>query len=154
MGNAILPPVLREAGAEDADLLISTAAMDATDLVGCRVAKQVFNVRKRIVRLRPTELTASEGLTGLDGFCADYVISPEESVTQAIVRLIEYPEALQVIEFGDGRLALVAARAYEHGKLTDCPVKDLQKHVPDIEARIVAIFRNDRPISLNGETRI
>lgn len=154
VGNAIQPSILRDAGAEDADLLIATAARDETNLVVCRIAKQCFNVPTRIVRLRSPEFANYPELTGTGGFCADYVISPEESVTQAIVKLIEYPEALQVIEFGAGKVALVAARAYEGGRLTGHTLMELGEHLREVDARIVAIFRNERAITPDGNTRI
>ncbi len=154
VGNAIHPSVLREAGADDADLLIAAAARDETNLVACRIAKQRFNVPTRIVRLRSTELADEVELTGADGFGADYVISPEESVTRAIVKLIEYPEALQVIEFGGGLVALVAARAYEGGRLTGRTIQELRQDLPDVDVRIVAIFRDERSILPDGATRI
>ena len=154
VGNAIYPSTLKEAGADDADLLIAAAALDETNLVACRVAKQVFNIPTRIVRLRSTELADHPELTGPDGFCADYVISPEESVTQAIVRLIQYPEALQVIELGEGKVALVAARAYDGGRLTGRTVMEMREHLGGIDSRIVAIFRGDRAITPDGDTRI
>ena len=154
VGNAIQPSILRAAGAQDADLLIATAARDETNLVACRIAKQCFNVPTRIVRLRSPEYANYPELTGGEGFCADYVISPEGSVTQAIVKLIEYPEALQVIEFGAGKVALVAARAYEGGRLTGHTLMELGEHLREVEARIVAIFRNERAITPDGNTRI
>ncbi len=154
VGNAIRPSVLREAGAKDADLLIAAAAHDETNLVVCRIAKQLFNVPTRIMRLRSPEIAGSEELTGPEGFCADYVISPEASVTDAIVRLIEYPEALQVIEFSDGKLAMVAARAYRGGRLTGRTIMELREHLGGVEARIVAIFRNEASIPIAGNTRI
>lgn len=154
VGNAIQPSILRSAGAQDADLLIATAARDETNLVVCRIAKQCFNVPTRIVRLRSPEFANYPELTGSEGFCADNVISPEGSVTQAIVKLIEYPEALQVIEFGAGKVALVAARAYEGGRLTGHTLMELGEHLREVEARIVAIFRNERAITPDGNTRI
>ncbi len=154
VGNAIHPSVLRDAGAEDADLLIAAAARDETNLVVCRVAKQRFNVPTRIIRLRSAEFAQHTELTGAEGFCADYIISPEESVTQAIVRLIEYPEALQVIELAEGKVALVAARAYEGGRLTGHTLMELREHLQGVDARIVAIFRNERSITPDGNTRI
>lgn len=153
-GNAIRPSILKEAGVNDADLVIAAAAADETNLVVCRIAKQLFNVPTRIMRLRSPEVAEREELTGPDGFCADYVISPEASVTDAIVRLIEYPEALQVIEFGDGKGALVAARAYRGGRLTGRIISELRDHLDGADVRIVAIFRNDESVTPDGSTRI
>jgi trk system potassium uptake protein TrkA len=44
VGNGIQPSVLRDAGIEDADMLIACAPLDETNLVACKVAHDVFNV--------------------------------------------------------------------------------------------------------------
>lgn len=153
-GNGTHPTVLQEAGIEDADMLIAAAAHDETNLVACRIAKQRFNVPTRIARVRAPEFADHPELTGEDGFCVDYVICPEQSVTDAITRLIEYPGALQVLEFGGGKLSLVVARAYEGGALVGRPIHELRTHLPGVDARVVAVYRNERSIVPYGDTTI
>ena len=111
VGNGIEPAVLAEAGAEDTDLLIACAAQDETNLVCCKVAQLVFNIPKRIARVRSNGFTLDERLTGPEGFGVDRIICPEESLTRYIGKLIEYPEAMQVREFAGGRACLVSVRA-------------------------------------------
>ena len=55
VGNGIQPSVLREAGAEDTDMLIACAPLDETNLVVCKLAHDVFNVPSTIARLRSPE---------------------------------------------------------------------------------------------------
>ena len=52
VGNAATPSVLRQAGAEDADMIIAVTQSDQTNLVACKLAQSVFNVPTRIARLR------------------------------------------------------------------------------------------------------
>jgi trk system potassium uptake protein TrkA len=70
------------------------------------------------------------------------------------VKLVEFPEALQVLDFADGKVSLVAVRAYAGGPLVGQPLKDMRKHMPRIDTRIVAIFRGDRSIVPDGDTVI
>lgn len=153
VGNGTHPAVLRAANIEDADMLIAAAAMDETNLVACRIAKQQFNVPLRIARVRSQEFVNHPEVTGDGGFCIDHVICPEQSVTQAMVLLVEHPEALQVIEFAEGKLSLVAVRA-DGGPLVGRPIEDMRKHIPNVDARIVAIFRNERSVIPEGRTLI
>ncbi|MCK7490988.1 MAG: NAD-binding protein [Comamonadaceae bacterium] len=99
VGNGIQPSVLREAGIEDADMLIACAPLDETNLVACKVAHDLFNVPTTIARVRSPEFADGSPLLGKSGFAVDQVICPEQSVTAYIRKLIEYPEALQVLEF-------------------------------------------------------
>lgn len=154
-GNGIHPTVLREAGIEDADLFIAAAARDETNLVACKIAKQFFNVPTCIARVRAPEFIDHPELTGsAEGFGVDYVICPEQSVTNAISKLIEYPEALQVLEFADGKVSLIAVRAYAGGPLVSCAIEDLKKHIPNVDARVVAIYRDARAVEPGGKTMI
>ncbi|WP_119157866.1 Trk system potassium transporter TrkA [Caldimonas tepidiphila] len=159
-GNGIQPSVLREAGAEDCDMLIACAPADETNLVACKIAHDVFNVPTTIARLRSPEFdTDSPLLSKTGGFAVDEVICPEESITTYIRKLIEYPEALQVLEFARGRISLIAVRAVGGGPLVRHTIAELPRLVPDVPMRIVAIYRqdelgNDRQIDCDGTTRI
>jgi trk system potassium uptake protein len=155
-GNGIQPSTLREAGIEDADLFIACAPLDETNLVACKVAHQMFNVPTTIARIRSPEFQEdSELATSREGFAVDQVICPEESVTRTIRKLIEYPEALQVLEFAEGVLSLVAVRAVAGGPLVQHALAEIPQLVPGAEMRIVAIYRQDNPIAeLSGTTRI
>ena len=153
-GNGTHPPVLEQAGAADADMLIATAARDETNLVACQLAARQFNVPTRIARIRAPEFQDHPEITGDGGFYVDHLICPEQTVTDYIWKLIQFPEALQVLEFADGRAGLVAVRSYAGGPLVSRPIRDLRAAHPNIDMRVVAVFRNDRSIRPDGDTLI
>lgn len=154
-GNGIQPSVLREAGIEDADMFISCAPADETNLVACKVAHDVFNVPTTIARLRSPEFVNGSALMDKSGFAVDQVICPEESVTRTIRKLIEYPEALQVLEFAHGLVSLIAVRAVAGGPLVQHSLAEIPQLVPGVDMRIVAIYRRDMAlVTLDGNTRI
>lgn len=154
VGSAAYPSVLTQAGIADADLLIAVTQSDESNLVACQIAARLFNVPRRIARLRAREFLDSEQVLGEDGFNVDLAICPEQIITDYIVKLVEFPEALQVLDFADGRVVLVAVRAYRGGPLVGHPVADIRAHVPSVEARIVAIFRHDKAVAPGGDTVI
>lgn len=155
VGNGIQPSVLREAGIEDADMVISCAPMDETNLVVCKVAHDLFNVPTTIARVRSPEFENGSELLGKTGFAVDQVICPEESVTRYVRKLVEYPEALQVLEFAHGLVSLIAVRAIAGGPLVQHSLAEIPSLVPGIDMRIVAIYRdNNALLQLDGSTRI
>jgi len=89
-----------------------------------------------------------------ENFAVDFAICPEQIVTDYIVKLIEFPEALQVLEFARGQVSLVAVRAFEGGPLVGHPIRELRRHIPQVDARIAAIYRKDAPIIPEGDTAI
>jgi trk system potassium uptake protein TrkA len=153
-GSASHPAVLEEAGIDDADLLIAVTQSDETNLVACKLAARMFNVPRRVARIRANAFLDSQKVLGADGFDVDLAICPEQVLTDYIVKLVEFPEALQVLDFADGKVSLVAVRAYQGGPMVGLPVKEIRAHIPNVDTRIVAIFRHDRAILPDGGTRI
>lgn len=153
-GNGIQPSVLRRAGAEDADMLIACAALDETNLVACKVAHDQFNIPTTIARLRSPEFPEGDALLGKAGFAVDQVICPEESVMRYIQQLIDYPEALQVLEFSQGRAHLIAVRAAPDSALVNHTIGEFRELFPAAEMRVVALYRQDAEIACEASTRI
>jgi len=155
VGNGIQPSVMQEAGIEDTDLLIACAPQDETNLVACKVAKHSFNVPTAIARVRSPEFVEGSALMARDGFAVDHLLCPEQTVTAYIRKLVEYPEALQVLEFAHGLVSLIAVRAVAGGPLVQHSLAEIPKLVPGADMRIVAIYRQDTVLPvLDGATRI
>ncbi len=151
-GNAASPSTLNQAGAGDADLLIAVTQSDQTNLCACRIAKSLFNLPTRIARVRSADFIEHPELFDETNFAVDFSICPEQIITDYIVKLIEFPEALQVLEFAGGLVSLVAVRAFAGGPLVGHPLSDLRRHLPGADARIAAIYRRDQPIIPHGNT--
>ena len=82
----------------------------------------------------------------------DVIIGPEQLVTKNIQQLIANPGALQVLDFAEGRVQLVAVRAYHGGPMVGQELQDIRQHMPKVDTRVAAIFRQDRPIIPEGST--
>src|SRR5690606_33167857 len=76
-GDGIQVAVLEAGGAADADLFVACSASDAANMVACKIARQLFNVPRRIARIRMPAFEDQPELMGDDGFCIDALISPE-----------------------------------------------------------------------------
>ena len=154
-GRASLPNVLRQAGADDADMLVAVTNSDETNMVACQVAYSLFHTPTKIARVRESAyLSRGNELFDNDAIPVDVLISPEQVVTNYIKRLIEHPGALQVIDFAEGKAQLVAVKAYYGGPLIGQQLRQLREHMPNVDTRVAAIFRRDRPITPRGDTVI
>jgi len=152
VGNASYPDVIERAGGRDADIIIALTNSDAINMVACQIAFTLFRTPTRIARIRARELMSREQLFGPDGIPVDVAISPSSLVTNYIEQLIRFPGALQVLDFADGRVRLVATRARGGGALVGHPLRELSEHIPNVESRVVAIFRGGRGIIPDGDT--
>jgi len=154
-GNGIQPSVLRRAGAEDADLFIACASLDETNLAACRVAKTVFGMPTTIARVRSDEFLEGAPLLGKEGgFGVDHVICPEESVMHYVHKLIEYPEALQILEFSQERAHLIAVRAAAGSLLVHHTIAEFKLLFPQAPMRVVAVYRQEEELPITSHTRV
>lgn len=151
-GNAAHPSVLERAGIADTDMLLAVTQSDEVNLVACKLAASLYNTPTRIARIRATDYLERTAIFNKENFCVDFSICPEQILTDYITKLIEFPEALQVLEFAEGLISLVAVRAFEGGPLVGNPISFLRSHMPQVDARVAAIFRHDRPIVPEGTT--
>lgn len=163
-GQASHPSILKQAGADDADMLVAVTLNDETNIVACKLAGTLFNIPTKIARIRALDYMKHPQLFDADHFGVDHVIAPEQEITDYLRRLIDYPEALQVVDFAGGRIRLVAVKA-QGGFMVGHALKHLREHmhlmfreVPgasaEIDARVAAIYRQDRAIFPEGDTVI
>ena len=149
------PDVLKKAGAEDADMLIAVTNSDESNMMACQVAYSLFKTPTKIARVRSEQyIIYQEQLFKHQDVPVDHLIAPEQLVTKAIKRLIDYPGALQVVEFAGGKASLVAVKAYYGGLLVGHALSALKQHIPNVDTRVAAIYRRGRPIRPLGTTII
>jgi len=154
LGHAAYPDVLERAGAKTADMVIALTNSDEVNMVACHVAHTLFGTPTKIARVRASEYIRSTKLFGEGQIPVDVTISPEQLVTRYIEQLIHFPGAFQVLDFANGRVRLVGARANRDGPLVGQQIKTLHEHIPGIETRIAAIYRGGEPIAPEGTTQI
>lgn len=153
-GHASHPEILRRAGAEDADMVIAVTNSDETNMVACQVAYTLFHTPTKIARVRSQKYLIYPELFSKNALPIDVFISPEQLVTDYIFRLIEHPGALQVLDFAERRVQLVAVKAYYGGLLVGHELRALRDHMPNIDTRVAAIYRRGRAIHPEGNTVI
>jgi len=151
-GSASHPDVLRRAGADDADMLIAVTPSDEVNMVACQVCYSLFRTPTKIARIRNASYLAREGFFTQDHMPIDVLINPEEVVTDNIRQLLEHPGALQVLDFAGGKVQLVAVRAYYGGPLVGQELSFLREHMPNVDTRVAAIFRQGKAILPKGHT--
>ena len=153
-GNAAYPSVLEAAGVPDADILVALTSSDEVNMLACEVAYTLYRTPTKIARIRSSEYTRHAKLFSEEALSVDVWISPEQLVTEYVERLIRYPGALQVLDFADGRVRLVGLQARKGGLLVGQRLRTLREHIPNTEARVVAIYRAGRSVAPEGDTVI
>ena len=157
VGTGCHPDVLVNAGIEDADMIVAVTSSDELNIIACQVAYSLFHTPSKIARVRAhnyTNPTYKDVLFNDKHMPVDVMITPEQVVTDYICRLIEQPGALQVLDFANGVLQLVGLRAVANSPLVGQELRTLKEHMPNIDARVAAIYRKDRALFPEGDTVI
>ena len=153
-GVASYPSVLAQAGAKDADMILAVTNSDEINMIACQIAYTLFHTPTKIARVRNIEYQRNTALFAQEALPIDVLISPEQLVTEYTERLISFPGALQVLDFADGKAQMVAVKAHYSGVIVGHQVSEISKNNPDLEFRVIAVFRRGQAIMADGNTII
>lgn len=110
-GNGARISVLKEAGIEEADILIAVTSRDEMNMVCCLTAKRIANVRT-VARIRDPEYF--EEYSDLrENMGIDMIINPEFSAAYEIAKILQFPSAMNVENFFGGRVRMAEFRIKE-----------------------------------------
>lgn len=156
VGFASHPPVLEQAGAADADMIIAVTAGDEVNMIACQVAHSLFNVTKTIARVRSQSYLQPvwANLFTRDHLPIDVIISPEIEVARAITRRLQVPGAIEMIPLAGDKVRLIGVRCTDETPLVNTPLRQLTVLFPDLNIVIIGIIRKGRAIVPTAEDRM
>ena len=150
VGRATLPNVLENAGAENTDMIIAVTRNDETNMIVCQLASSLFNVSKKIARIRTQEFLEGKWgkLFNKSNIPIDVIISPEIEVARSLYRRLEAPGALDNVPFGNDKVKMLEISIEKNCPIKNIPLKKLTEKFPDFKANIVGALRNEKFIYL------
>ncbi|QHQ34800.1 Trk system potassium transporter TrkA [Algicella marina] len=145
-GFASHPDVLDRAGARDADMIIAATQSDEVNMVTCQVAHSVFNIPRKVARLRARSYLDAiySDLYRRDHLPIDVVISPEKEVADAALQRLAAPAAFDTENFLDGDAQLVGLAIDEDCAVINTPLRQLTELFSTLKAVVVGIRRESR----------
>lgn len=154
-GNVSHPDVLESAGIRQADIIIAVTDSDETNMMACQVAHHLFNVPKKIARVRAQAfLDVQEQLFNTGAVPIDIIINPENEIVHFIKNLILHPGAQQVLSFADNAINLVETKCHRNSPLVGSSLQDLSTELQGTYARVAVIYRDGNIIIPKSDTII
>ena len=153
-GLASYPSVQKLADAENSDMVIAVTGSDEVNMAACHIAKSLFNVPKRIARLRANEYLRDEDNFNKSFFSISEVISPNILLTDYVKNILDHPGAFQAFQFASGLVQVVAATVLPDGPLSGKKLSEFKNHMPNVDVKVIAIYRDNKNIIPNGDTLI
>lgn len=153
-GSAADINILKAADIINADVFIACTGYDERNIVACLTVKKVSGI-KTICFVSKSEyqdvLALNNNADYLNDFYIDYVIWPEELLTQELFRIVTVAHALDVENFADGKARLLEYKVKPESLIVGKMVKDCGFTKDTI---IVGIKRGSLLFIPNGLTEI
>lgn len=144
-GNGASPKNLIEANVDKADYVFALTRVDEVNLIASQQARQL-GANKVIARLRNQQYSDANSIIKPEKFGIDLVIHPEKEACLEIVRLVEHPYAIKVMDFEGGRLKMIGIRISHHNQIVGRSVKELCDDSKEIKFGIVSVIRRNKTI--------
>lgn len=150
--------VLKEAGAEHADLLVAVNPYvpQAINIVGALLAKNL-GTRKVTARIDDESYLTPENKLMFKDMGIDLMFYPEKIAADEILDLLRHNASADSMDFARGKLRMMVIKLDEDSPIQDMKVADLTRAVssadPTLQFRIVAIARNEETIIPRSDTR-
>ena len=151
VGNGVSYDTQMEAEVPKADVFIAVTEKDEINIIASVIAKKL-GAKYTIARVRSTDYSSQlEFMT--DSLGIDLVINPELEAAKDIKQNIDFPDALNVESFLDGRLKLVEFQIDENSPIAGVSLFDFkQKYFPHL--LVCIIKREDKVIIPSGNNFI
>ncbi len=146
--------VLESVGIKNADIFIACTDNDEANIVACLTVTNMTKLKTVCFvskRENVDSLSIVRGSKYQRELMIDYVLWPEELMTQEIFRIITVPNAIDVENFANGKARLLEYRIDDTTKFINKKIKDCS--FPD-ETLIVGITRDNTLFIPNGDTEL
>ena len=146
VGKATYPSILEKADAVEADMIIAVTKNDEINMLICQIAYTVFNVPKKIARIRSQDYLNPKfsKVYNKENLPIDVIISPEIEIAKSIQRKLEAPGALDNVTFAQNKIRLLEILVNDNCKLINIPLNQITKKFPNLEANILGVIRNEK----------
>lgn len=148
LGNCANSQTLRDAGVENADLLIAATGNDEVNLLCSTIAHALNGGLHTIARIRNPEY-AEDAVRMRANFGLSMVFNPEKQAAEEIARLIRFPGFLSRDTFAKGRTEIVELRVEENHPLLGVTLSSLSSLVK-CKVLVCAVLRGGEPIIPTG----
>ena len=152
-GNGAASETLKEAGVEQADMIIAVTTVDEVNIIACMMADRL-GVETTIARIRTDEYTDTSSILRAGDFGIDFVIHPEESAAEEAARLIRRAGATDALAFADGRLQLLGMKITRSSPVLGRRLSEIAGSAADLHYRLMAIKRGGRTILPRGDQKL
>lgn len=151
-GSSTSIKTLNDAGVSKADLLVAVTSSEEVNISTAIIAKKL-GAKKTIARISNAEYLDPASKINFSEIGLDFMIYPEELAAIETVSLINRTAATDVLEFEDGKLAVIGLRLDKNAPIVNKKLIEIALENPSADFRVVAIQRNFRTLIPKGNDK-
>lgn len=151
-GSATSLGILKEAKTNAADLFVAVTSSEEANITAAILAKKI-GANKTIARIANAEYLSNDSDVNFKELGIDFMIYPEELAAQETVNLIKRTAATDILEFEGGMLSVMGLKLDKNSPVIGKTLTEIVHEYPNIDFRIVAIYRNFKTIIPSGKDR-
>jgi len=145
--------VLKQAGVTSAGLLLAVTGTDASNVLGCHVARH-FGVAKTVCRLSSSHFFSEEDGFPPSALGIDHTIFPEEECVSRILNVLQHRDVVERITFLKGGTEMCGFRVNQGTPLDGVRLRDFADKELLSRIRFSALIRSQRLFAPSGDTAI
>ncbi len=149
VGSGTSPSILQEAGIKESDIIVAATDSDEANLIACFYAQHLTDYITKIARVRNPDYMEQSDVFKSDALNIDLLINPQSEMVGSMLRLMEVPEASEVLDFVNGRVKLIGVTVKEDSPLVGRKLASFQ----DVEEVLLIgiIIRGEEVIIPSGQ---
>ncbi|UCG65965.1 MAG: Trk system potassium transporter TrkA [Deltaproteobacteria bacterium] len=149
VGSGTSPSILQEAGIKESDIIVAATDSDEANLVACFYAQHLTDYITKIARVRNPDYMEHSDMFKTDFLNIDLIINPQSEMVSSMLKLMEVPEASEVLDFVNGKVKLIGVTIKEDSPLVGRKLSSFQ----DVEEVLLVgvIIRGEEVIIPTGQ---
>ena len=151
VGESNSVAVLKRAGVEKADLVISVLHNETVNIITAILAKKL-GAKNTIARVNTLQNLSLENREIYKELGIDYLVSPEDIAGHEVLNIINNPEVYEMFNLTDDKLSVFLIRIESGSPIIDKSLIQTAKEYGPLNFRAVAIIRDQNSFIPFGET--
>ena len=149
VGSGTSPSILQEAGIKESDIIVAATDSDEANLIACFYAQHLTDYITKIARVRNPDYMEQSDVFKTEALNIDLLINPQSEMVGSMLKLMEVPEASEVLDFVNGKVKLIGVTVKEDSPLVGRKLASFQ----DVEEVLLVgvIIRGEEVIIPSGK---
>ncbi|OFY47644.1 MAG: Trk system potassium transport protein TrkA [Bacteroidetes bacterium GWF2_41_31] len=153
IGDSTSYKVLKEAGVEQADLLIAVTSSESSNITTCLIGKKL-GARLTIARINNMEYLVDKDTLDLHDLGIDELISPESLAAREVKYMLKSPALTEIFNLYKKDLYMLGLRLEEDTPIVNKTIAESARLLSNKSFMIIAILRNGKTLIPTGELQL